>query len=287
MTIVVTGATGQLGRLVIASLIERGVPAGEIVAAVRTPEKAADLAARGVQVREADYSRPETLPAAFAGAAKVLLISGSEVGQRVPQHQAAVDAAKAARVGHLAYTSVLRADTTDIIVAPEHKITEEYILASGLPYTFLRNSWYTEVFTPTVTQAATSGVIIGSAGDGLVSSATRADYADAAAAVLSGTGHENKVYELAGDTAWAYSELAAAVAEAAGRDVVYQDLPTEQHAAALTEAGLPAELVGFLTGIDEGVKRGDLEDHSKTLSTLIGRPTTPLADAVAELLKNA
>ena len=287
MTIVVTGASGQLGHLVVQDLLDRGVAAGQIVAAVRTPEKAADLAARGVQVREADYDRPETLAAAFAGADKVLLISGSEPGRRVPQHRAAVDAAKEAGAGHLAYTSILGADTTPLGLASEHKATEELIRASGIPFTFLRNGWYTENYTAAITQAAAAGTLTGSAGDGRVSAAARADYAAAAAAVLAGEGHEGKVYELGGAPAWTYSELAAEIARAAGTPVTYQNLTVEQHKQALVDAGLPEPYAELLVDSDQGIAAGLLEDQSGELTRLIGHPTISLADAVAASLKTA
>jgi NAD(P)H dehydrogenase (quinone) len=287
MTIVVTGASGHLGRLVVENLLDRGVPAAEIVAAVRTPAKAADLAARGVQVREADYDRPETLAAAFAGADKVLLVSGSEPGRRVPQHRAAVDAAKDAGASHLAYTSILGADTTPLGLAPEHKATEELIRASGIPFTFLRNGWYTENYTSAITQAAATGTLAGSAGDGRVSAAARADYAAAAAAVLAGEGHEGKVYELGGAPAFTYPELAAEIAQAAGTPVAYQNLTVEQHKQALLDAGLPEPYAELLVDSDQGIAAGLLEDQSGDLTRLIGHPTTSLADAVAASLKTA
>jgi NAD(P)H dehydrogenase (quinone) len=287
MTIVVTGASGQLGRLVVEDLLDRGVPAAQIVAAVRTPEKAADLAARGVQVREADYDKPETLAPAFAGADELLLVSGSEPGRRVPQHQAAVEAAREAGVGHIVYTSILRADTTPLGLAPEHKATEELIRASGLPFTFLRNGWYAENYAAAIAQAASTGTLIGSAGDGRVSAAARADYAAAAAAVLTGQGHQGQAYELGGAPAWTYSDLAAEIAKAAGTPVVYQNLTADQHRQALADAGLPRPFVELLVDSDQGIAAGHLEDHSGDLERLIGRPTTTLADTVAATLKNA
>ncbi len=287
MTIVVTGASGHLGHLVVEDLLTRGVPAGQIIAAVRTPSKAADLATRGVQVRAADYERPDTLAPAFAGADRLLLVSGSEPGRRVPQHQAVVDAAGQAGVGHLAYTSILRADTTPLGLAPEHKATEELIRVSGLPFTFLRNGWYTENYDASITAAAATGTLTGSAGAGRVSAAARADYAAAAAAVLTGPGHQGKIYELGGDTAWTYWDLAAAIAAAAGTPVVYQNLTADEHRQALAAAGIPQPYVELLVDSDQGIAAGHLEDHSGDLRGLIGRPTITLADAVAASLKNA
>jgi NAD(P)H dehydrogenase (quinone) len=287
MTIVVTGASGHLGRLVVESLLDLDVPADQIVAAARTPQKAAGLAARGVQVREADYDRPETLASAVAGADRLLLVSGVDFGRRAQQHQAVVDAAREARVGHIAYTSIPYADTTPIAIAPEHKATEELIRASGLPFTFLRNGWYTENYDGSIAQAAASGVLIGSAGDGLLSAATRADYAAAAAAVLTGQGHQGKVYELGGDPAWTYAELAAQIARTAGTPVVYRNLSPGQHQQALADAGLPPHYAEILVDADQAIAAGHLLVRSGDLANLIGRPTTSLADAVAASLKSA
>lgn len=283
--IVVTGATGHLGRLVVEALA-RKVPAEEIVAAVRTPEKAADLAALGVQVRVADYDQPSTLAEAFAGAEKLLLVSSSEVGQRVPQHTAAVEAAKAAGVAHIVYTSVLSADTTAIVLAPEHKATEEVIRDSGIPFTFLRNGWYTENYEQAVAQALATGAILGSAGEGKLGGVPRADYAGAAVEVLTGTGHENKVYELAADEAWSYADFAEAVARISGKPVAYQNVPAEQHRSILLGAGLPEFVADMLVDADRAIADGELASDSGDLRTLLGRPTTSLDDAVTSLLKN-
>ncbi|MFF5989789.1 SDR family oxidoreductase [Prauserella flavalba] len=278
--IVVTGANGHLGRLVIEAL-KQTVPADRIVAAVRSPEKAADL---GVEVREADYDRPDTLKTAFDGAEKVLLISGSEVGRRVPQHTAVVEAAKAAGVSLLAYTSAPKAGTSPLILAPEHKATEEVIRDSGVPYAILRNNWYIENYEQGVRQAAETGTYVGSAGEGRVAGATRADYAAGAAAVLAGDGHENKVYELSGDTAFTYADIAAAVADVTGKDVTYQDLSPEDHKGALLSARLPEETAGFVVALDGNTRDGLLSEATGELARLIGRPTTPLREAVAKLL---
>lgn len=278
--ILVTGATGKLGRLVIEKLLEK-VPASQVVAAVRHPDKAADLAARGVQVRNADYSQPETLGPAFAGVEKVLLISSSEVGQRVAQHKAVVEAARKAGVRLLAYTSILHAERSRLALAAEHKATEEIIRASGLPYVFLRNGWYTENYTENLGSALAHGALVGSAGEGRIAAATRADYAAAAVAVLTGSGHENKVYELAGDNPFTMAELAAEVSRKAGRTIAYNNLPPEQYQRVLEGVGLPGPYAGVLADSDVGISRGELNDSSGDLRRLIGRPTTPLADAVA------
>jgi NAD(P)H dehydrogenase (quinone) len=283
--IVVTGATGHLGRLVVDGLVEKTSP-GQVVAAVRDPSKAEDLAARGVQVREADYDRPETLAAAFAGAEKVLLISSSTPGQRLAQHEAVVKAAREAGVRHLAYTSVLSADTTKLFVAPDHKATEQLIRDAGIPFTFLRNGWYTENYAQTVQQALATGSFAGSAGEARLGAVPRIDFAEAAVAVLTGDGHDGKTYELAGDTPWNYAEFAAAITEAAGTPVTYQDVSPQQHRQLLVAAGLPEPVAGMLADADRGIRDGELATTTGDLSSLIGRPTTPLADAVAALVKN-
>lgn len=282
--IVVTGATGHLGKLVVEGLLQK-VPANEIVAAVRTPEKAADLAARGVQVRKADYSDPASLVAAFQGADKVLLISGSEVGQRVAQHTAVVNAAKEAGVSHFLYTSILFADTTTMLLAAEHKATEQAIKDSGIPYTFLRNGWYTENYAQTVAQALETGSFAGSAGDGKLGAAPRADFADAAVGALTAEGHEGKAYELAADEAWSYGDLAAELSTATGKTITYQNVSAEQHQQILEGAGVPAGFATILVDSDRGITAGELSSPTHDLSTLAGRPTTPLREAVALLLK--
>jgi NAD(P)H dehydrogenase (quinone) len=281
--IVVTAATGQLGQLVVEALLKK-VPAAEVAVAVRNPAKAADLAARGVQVRTADYSDPASLTAAFTGADKVLLISGSEVGQRIAQHTAVVTAAKEAGVGHLAYTSLLHVDTSTLGLAPEHKATEEAIVASGVPYTILRNGWYTENYTQTITQAVEHGSFAGNSGEGKVASATRADYADAAAEVLTGEGHLGKVYELAGDKGWTNAELAAELTKASGKEITYRDLPADEHREFLISVGLPESLAGMLVDYDRGRANGDLDDTSGDLRGLLGHATTPLAETITAIL---
>ncbi|NKQ53117.1 SDR family oxidoreductase [Amycolatopsis sp. K13G38] len=275
--IVVTAANGQLGRLVVEGL-KATVPAGQIVAAVRSPEKAADL---GVAVRKADYNQPETLAAALEGADKVLLISGSEVGKRVEQHEAVVRAAQKAGVQHLVYTSAPKADTSPLILAPEHKATEELIRESGLPFTILRNGWYNENYLPTIEQALRTGGFVGSAGHGRVASAARADFAAAAVEILTSTGHENKTYELSGDDSWTYDELAAAIAKASGKTITYTDLGPEQHKAALIEASLPEATAQFVVALDGDTKAGLLGDVTGELRALIGHATTPIADTIA------
>ncbi|MFF1453811.1 SDR family oxidoreductase [Streptomyces sp. NPDC058274] len=286
MSIVVTGATGHLGRLVIDGLLEK-VPAADVAAVVRNKEKAADLADRGVELRVADYSAPETLEGVFAAGDKVLLISGSEVGQRVPQHQAVIDAAQGAGVALLAYTGVLGGPDADFLLADEHKATEQAILGSGLPYTFLRNGWYHENYTENLAPVLEHGAVVQSAGAGRVASAARADYAAAAVAVLTGEGHENQAYELSGDTAWSFAEYAAELSGQTGREIAYNNVPAEVLRGILTGAGLPESFAALLVDVDGAIERGLLARTDGDLARLTGRPTTPLADAVTAALKTA
>ena len=285
MTIVITGATGQLGRLVVEALLDSGVPAEQIVAAGRSTDRIADLGGRGVQVRSIDYSQPGSLRQAFAGADKVLLVSGSEVGQRVEQHRNAVEAAREAGVGLIAYTSIANADTTAMQLAAEHVATEEILRDSGIPFALLRNGWYLENYTAQLPVQLQHGAVLGSAGDGRVSAAARADYAAAAAAVLLRDGQAGKVYELGGDDAFTLSELAGEVSAASGQDVTYRNLPAEQYTEVLVEAGLPEAYAAILADSDLGIARGDLLVTTGDLSALLGRPTTPLREAVQAAAK--
>lgn len=280
--IVITGASGQLGRQVITELLKK-LPAAEIVAAVRDPNKVADLAAQGVQVRVADYNQPATLESAFQGADKVLLISSNELGQRTIQHDHVIHAAKQAGVNLLAYTSLLHADTSPLALAEEHKETEALIKASGLPYVLLRNGWYTENYLASVPAALQHGVLIGSAANGQISSAARADYAAAAAAVLTGVNQAGKVYELAGDDAYTLTDLAAEISQQSGKHVAYQNLPKAEFKNALISAGLPEAFAELFADSDVGASQGGLFDNGKQLSQLIGRPTTPLAAMIKTL----
>ncbi|WP_405985126.1 SDR family oxidoreductase [Streptomyces sp. NBC_00872] len=285
MSIVVTGATGHLGRLVVESLLAADVPADGIAAVARSEEKAADLVTRGVELRLADYNRPETLAGAFHAGDRVLLISGSEVGRRVPQHSAVIDAARAAGVAQLAYTGVLGGPEADFELAAEHKETERLILESGLPYTFLRNGWYTEVYTDNLAPVLEHGTVVANAGEGRLASASRADYAAAAAAVLTGDGHLNAVYELSGDTAWSFAEYAAELSRQTGRTITYSDVPGATRLEILTGAGVPEPFAAILVDVDHAIARGLLARTTGDLARLAGRPTTPLADTVAEALK--
>ena len=278
MTIAVTAATGQLGQLVVSALLERGVPAAEVVAVGRNPEKLAPLAASGVQTRVADYAEPATLVAALAGVDRVLLISSPEVGQRLPQHLNVVAAAKEAGVSLLAYTSVVKADTSSLGLAADHLATERAIAESGLPYSFLRNGWYTENYTGQIATQVQHGAILGSTGDALVSPATRADFAEAAAAVLT-SDEPADVYELGG-RAVTMDDIAAAVTEVTGTQVVYTDLPADAYGKVLTDAGVPAPFVDMLVNAEQGAARGDLHVPADALEQLIGRPATSVTDAV-------
>lgn len=280
MTILVTGASGHLGRLVVTELLSHGVPADQIRAGARDVQRIADLARRGVQMAVLDYDRPTTVQAAVQGAERVLLVSGSEVGRRVAQHRAVIDAAASAGVQQLAYTSAPFATTSQLILAPEHKATEEAIAAAGVPATILRNNWYSENYLPQIAPAAATGVLVGSAGAGRVASASRRDYAAGAAAVLTEEGHVGRVYELAGDEAWSFDDLAAAIRDITGAPVQYRSVSTEEHAATLRAAGLDEGTIGFLTGLDANIAAGALDFTDGTLSRLIGRPTTPLVQGL-------
>jgi len=280
MKIGVTGATGQLGHLVVGKLKEK-VSAESIVALVRTPEKAAEL---GLEARAFDYVKPESLAASLVDIDKLLLISGNELGQRLPQHLSVIEAAKKAGVKHIIYTSILHADTSSLLLAKEHLATEVAIKASGLTYTILRNGWYTENYTGSAKGAIGAGAFIGCAGEAKVSSAARIDYADAAAVVLYGDGHENKTYELAGDTAYTLTELAAEISVQTGKTIPYNNLTETQYADILKSFGLPADLAEMLADSDTGASKGGLFDDSKVLSTLICRPTTPLAAVLADAI---
>ncbi|ANN74426.1 SDR family oxidoreductase [Bordetella bronchialis] len=280
MTIAITGATGQLGRLVIQRLLAV-MPAADLLALVRSPDKAASL---GVAARHADYNRPETLGPALAGVETLLLISGNEVGQRIAQHRNVVDAATAAGVKRVVYTSLLHADTSPLSLAPEHLQTENAIRGSGMAYTILRNGWYVENHTGAIPNALATGVLPGSAGAGRFSAAARADYAEAAAAVLTGAGHDNRIYELAADTAYTHAEFAAEVSRQSGKPVAYKDVPQEEYAAALAGAGLPAPVAQAIASWDAAAAGDVLFDGSRQLSRLIGRPTTPLSTAISHAL---
>jgi NAD(P)H dehydrogenase (quinone) len=280
MTIAVSAATGQLGRLVIADLVARGL-AADTLALARTPSKGADL---GVAVRAFDYGQPDTLAPALAGVDTLLLISSSEIGQRAAQHANVIAAARAAGVVRVVYTSILAADRSSVSLAEEHRATEAALRASGLEVTVLRNGWYSENYAGSIAGALATGAVAGAAGDGRVSSAARADFAAAAAAVLTGQGHAGQTYELAGDTAFTLAELADEIGRQTGRSIAYADMTADAFAALLVQIGVPAGFAPVIAGWDRAIAEGDLFDDSRTLSRLIGRPTTPIADTVRAVI---
>jgi NAD(P)H dehydrogenase (quinone) len=281
MSILITGASGQLGRRVVRNLLERGVAADDIVAGARNPESVADLGVRAVHL---DYTEPASIAAALEGVQKVVLISGSEVGQRFAQHSAVIDAAAGAGLEQFVYTSAPRATTSALILAPEHKATEEAIATSGLPATILRNNWYTENYVGALNQAKSTGEIITSAGEGRVASATRDDFAEAIAAVLTTDGHIGAVYELGGDVAWEFEDLARAATELLGTPVTLRNVSPEEHTALLTAAGVDEGSAGFAVALDGNIRDGALAEVTGDLSRLIGRPTTSLVDGLRAAL---
>lgn len=276
MTIVVTGATGHLGRLAIDHLLARGVAAADIIAAGRNLDKLEELAAAGLRTAAIDFTDAATLDAAFAGADTLVLVSGSEVGQRAIQHANAIEAAQRAGISRIVYTSAPAATTSALILAPEHKATEETLVASGIPFTILRNGWYNENYESTFAQVAATGVYLASTGEGRVASAARADYAEAIAAVLTSDGHLGAVYELSGDVAWTGDEFAAAASRALGREVVFESVTPQQHATALAAAGLDEATAGFVVALDGNIRDGLLGVTTGDLSRLIGHPTATL-----------
>ena len=283
MKIAITGATGQLGNLVIEQLLQL-TAAQNIVALVRNIDKAEHFKAQGIELREFDYDRPETLVPALLGIDKLLLISANEIGRRTPQHQAVIDAAKVAGVPYIAYTSLLRADTSPLGLAQEHRETEKLIQDSGITYTFLRNNWYSENYLAGVAHAIEIGTLFGAAQDGRISSASRIDYAEAAAKVLTSTGHENKTYELAGSESFSLSDLATFIGQAVNKDIIYQNLSAEEYTQGLTQAGLPAGLVDVIVDADIQTIQGAMYSDSKDLEQLIGHKTTSIQDAIKAAL---
>jgi len=282
MKIAITGATGQLGELVIQNLL-KSTKAENIVALVRNVEKAQSLKQQGVELRLFNYDQPETLIHALEGIDKLLLISANEIGRRTPQHQAVIQAAISANVPYIAYTSLLNASTSLLGLAQEHRETEALILQSGLKYTFLRNNWYNDNYLPNVQHTAETGILYGSAQDGKISSASRLDYAEAAATVLSTEGHENKIYELAGSTSFTLADLASYIANASGKAVDYQNISAEDYTQALTAADLPSVLINVIVDADIQTAKGAMFSDSKDLERLIGRKTTPIQDQVTAL----
>ncbi|MDT9699166.1 SDR family oxidoreductase [Streptomyces sp. P17] len=283
MSIVVTGATGSLGRHVVEQLLEK-VPADRITAVVRTPEKVADFAAKGVRIAVADYNAPETFDGLFAAGDKVLLVSGNEFDKgRVGQHKVVIEAAKTAGVALLAYTSAPGGLTAAL--ADDHRGTEEALTGSGVPYVLLRNGWYHENYTENLAPTLEHSAVVAAAGEGRVSSASRADYAAAAVAVLTGEGHENKTYELGGDEAWSFAEYAAELSRQTGREIAYNAVSAEAMKGILGGTGMPAPFADILVGVDASIAKGELVVSSGDLSRLAGRPTTPFSEAIAAAIK--
>jgi NAD(P)H dehydrogenase (quinone) len=287
MSIVITGATGQLGRLIIADLLDAGVPADQITAVARSRDRAADMVARGLRLHVADYDLPETFAGALRPGDRVLLISGTDVGRRVAQHAAVIDAAATAGVAQLAYVGVFGGPRADFLLADEHRETERRILDAGLPYTFLRNNWYSDasMFTEDLPGIIERGAIVNSVtADSRIATAPRIDYAAAAAVVLTSDGHLNRAYELSGDTAWTFGEFAEEVSRRSGTKVVHTYVPPREQQAMLTAAGVPEAIAGILVDVDDAINRGALAGTPGELSRLIGRPSTPIADTIAAAL---
>ena len=284
MSYIVTATSGHLGRLIVEALLARGAAPDSIVATARNVDKLSALAALGVRTAVLDYSKPETVTAVVEPGDVLMLVSGSEVGQRVPQHTAVIAAAQAAGVGRIVYTSAPKATTSALLLAPEHKATEEFLIASGVPFTILRNGWYTENYTGEIEKARQSGEIVASVGDGRVASASRADYADAAAAAILDDSLAGQTFELSGDHAWDFAELAATIGTLIGSPVTFRNLAPAEHAELLTSFGLDTGTVGFVVGLDANIRDGLLGETSGDLARLIGRPTTPLAEGLAASL---
>ena len=278
----VTGASGQLGKLVLDELLQK-VPAGDVVALARDPAKLADYAARGLEVRAADYDDPATLEPALEGVDRLLLISGSALGQRPRQHKAVIDAAKAAGVGYIAYTSILHADRTPIKLGEEHRATEALLKDSGLSYDLIRNGWYNENYVGSLAAQVESGVITGAAGKGRINSASRGDFAAGAAAILV-DGKGGEIYELAGDQGWTMDDFAAELSRRSGREVRYQDMSEAEFAKSLEAAGLPDFIAAVVANSNYATSLGALEEDGGTLGKLIGRPTTPIGETIAKAL---
>lgn len=282
--IALTGASGQLGHLVIEELVNEGIPLNEIMAVARSTDKLANLQEKGLNVRYADYEKPETIKKALNGATRLLLISASEVGKRFKQHKNVIDMAKESTVEFIAYTSILKADSSPLSLAKEHRETEDYLKSASIPYTFLRNGWYSENYTQFIGAALEFGHVSGCAGDAKFSCAERRDYALAAAKVLASKNHAGKTYELAGDTAFKLSDFAKMISEQAGRNISYENISQDEFAALMQKAGLPPLLAKALADAEIGASKGALFDDSKQLSSLIGRPTTPILESIKKVL---
>ena len=283
MFIVVTATSGHLGRLVVTDLLDRGVAASDVVAGARSLEAIADLAAAGVRTAVLDYDDPSTVEAALGTGDTLVLISGNDLTNRDRQHAEVIDAAKRAGAGHLVYTSGLLATDSPSPIAASHAVTETAVANSGLPYTLLRNGWYTENYARSIPAVRDTGVLLSSVGEGRVASATRQDFAQAVGAVVTGDGHLGQTYELSGDVAWTYDDLAAALSEVLGRDVVHRSVTPEQHLQALTDAGVPEPMALMAVGADAGIRAGAFAFTNGDLARLLGRPTTPLVEGLRPL----
>lgn len=283
---VVTAATGQLGRLVVRSLLDR-VDADKIAVVVRDASRAAHPAAHGVEVQVADYEDPASLAGAFGAGDRVLFISGNQFGVRLTQHANVIAAAKSSGVALLAYTSILGGPAANFPVADDHHVTEQALVGSGLPFTLLRNGWYTENYTSQLTAVLQQGAVIGAAAPtSRLATAARADYAEAAATVLVGAGHENNVYELSGDTAWSLEEYAAEISRQTAANVSYRQLPPADYEDFLAGLGLPTPMLSVFTATEAAIDRGELAETGGDLRRLIGRPTTTLAESIAAALRS-
>lgn len=285
MKIAITGATGQLGQLVIQALL-KNTTANQIVALVRNPNKAQYLKDQGIELRHFDYDQPESLVSALQGIDKLLLISANEIGRRTPQHKAVIEAAQQAHVPYIAYTSILRADSSALGLSQEHRETEALIQHSGLKYTFLRNNWYSENYLAGLSHNIESGLLFGAANNGKISSASRQDYAEAAANVLTQAGHDNKTYELAGTNSFTLEQLAGFISQASGKTITYTNLSAEDYTQGLKQAGLPEELIDVIVDADVQTREGAMFSDSQTLEQLLGRPSTPILTSIQQLLQS-
>jgi NAD(P)H dehydrogenase (quinone) len=283
MKMLVTGATGKLGTKIVETLLKT-VPASQIAVSVRNPEKAEGLRARGVEVRQGDFDRPETLDSAFAGIDRLLLISADGDNEtRVRQHTDAVAVAERAGVKFIAYTSVANASESTIFLAPPHVAAEEAILKTGIPYSFLRNNWYLENEISSIQGVLAGAPWVTSAGSGKVGWALQQEYAEAAAAVLAGNGHENTVYELSGKL-MTQEELVAALGTVLGKEVPVQQIDDAAYADIMKGAGVPEFVIPFLVEIQKGIREGALEIESNDFEKLLGRPVTPIREALTQIV---
>ncbi|SEL54476.1 NAD(P)H dehydrogenase (quinone) [Blastococcus sp. DSM 46786] len=283
MPIVVTATSGHLGHLVVQDLLDRGVPASDVVAGARKPDAVADLAASGVRTTRIDYDDPATVEAAVGAGDTFVLVSGNDLVNRDRQHADAIASAARAGAHHLVYTSGLRAAESPSPIAARHAPTEEAVRGSGVPFTILRNGWYTENYGRDLHGVRQSGVLLASVGEGRVASASRRDFAQAVGAVVTSGGHLGRTYELSGDVAWTYDDLAAALSEVLGRDVIYRSVTPDEHLEMLTGAGIPEQFARMGVAVDGGIRDGAFAYRNGDLARLIGRPTTPLVDGLRPL----